>query len=93
MIKVRMKKEFINEVNDFIINAGFDTIPFLFEEGEVYEVDEFKNSLLISKYEKEREFCIKGLNMRVVEYIELFGIPFVRRTRRVYFQEKLFKII
>lgn len=93
MIKVKIKKEFIDEINEFIVNAGFDYIPFLFEEGKEYEVDESRNSLLISRFEREREFCIKGLDMKVVEYIELFNVPFIRRTRRVYFQEKLFKII
>ena len=87
-----MKKKYINDVNYHLMISQFDYIPFLFEPDKEYEVDEIKNSLIISNYEKHREFCIKGLDMKVIQDISFYNITFLKRRRRVYFSEQLFII-
>lgn len=93
---VKVKKENIEKINELLLTS-FAEVPFLFEKNKIYEVDEINNALLIRKFERERNFCIKGLNMIVNEkaFVKLFDYTFIlyKKKRRIYFPEELFNII
>ena len=86
---VKIKEENIHSLNNFL-KLSFEELPFLFEKDETYIVDEVKQSLFITKYDREFQYCIAGLDMNVTEIINMYDLVFVRE-RRIYFPQSIFK--
>ena len=86
--KVKVKSEYVEELNNILYN--FEIIPFLFNNYDTYIVTESNKSLFISTYNKELEYCIKGLDMNI-SCLLYIGDMILRKQRRIFFPAYMFK--
>ena len=85
---VKIKENRIEYLNN-ILRLCFEDVPFLFEKDEIYIVDEVKQSLFISGYNRELQYCIAGLDMEITEVLTMYDLV-ISRNRRIYFSESIF---